>query len=221
MKEKPRTAQMLREALIRKRGGDQIGMRDGKWYMRTDPRSDGAQIPDDVARVVRMALWLQSRHDSNDQRHDASGDVVLSVNCHKTAFHALGLIDRREAIEGESSLEAFLMPRDAFIPFDDVDTLKSHLASRLGTKLGLVQICDYYDKPDHSFLVAFDEKGEPVCFEKEEYGGRFRVVPLAEIFAVYPRRKWAADVLENLDSPSDKIAARKSLDEARTEIIDI
>ncbi len=206
---------------MRRRNSDQIAAREGKWYMRTDSKSNGAEISEDVARIVKAALWLQGRQDAYKEKFDPSSDVVLSINCHKTAFHALGLIDRTEAVTGESSLEAFLMPRESFAAYDTVEALGADLLTRLNGKMGLVQICNYYDKPEHTFIASADEKGDIVCFEKEEYGGRFRVVSLSAIFSAFPTRKWAGDTLDNLENPREKIAERKRIDEEPIEIVNV
>lgn len=191
--------------------------KEGKWYMRLDERSDGVEIPRDMANVMRAALWME--------RHRESSEVVkrslADIDCHQTAFFAIGLLSA-EGMHERYPYDASLFRKNEYWKAKNVDDLTNRIQSALGDRLGLVQAVreDYLPLTQqsfrahvgHSFLAGFDTLGRGVCFEKVNPGLPFKINSLRNIYGRYAygstQHLWAAKVLEDIDDTEGAQRAR-------------
>src|SRR3989344_7269067 len=83
----------------------------GKWFMRFDDKTLGAEIPEDIGRIIKLALWSEKRKRKGPNQR--TRQLHEDINCHRTAFAALGLGDyRRQEVHGH-----LLLPDDSFKKF--------------------------------------------------------------------------------------------------------
>lgn len=184
--------------------------KDGKWFMRFDDKSDGAEIPGDMARVIKIALLTERR----------AGRVIhRSINCHQTAFRSIGLVRSGEKLPGSYAFRLF--PKDVFKEFAAVDELTSYIRNATRGKIGLVQIAHQinWDLVNpvlvHSFIAGADSTGRVICFEKVGHNLEFRITPINAIYShlfryenqilSYSNQLWAAGPVDEIkENPSSQ-----------------
>ena len=95
----------------------------GEWYMRLDESSRGVKIPKDVARAIVFAFQLQKRRQSESNMRTRR--IYADINCHKTALHAIGVID--SGYNPKDSYNISFFPSEQYVPYRSIENLEEHL----------------------------------------------------------------------------------------------
>ena len=185
-----------RDSKLEKQTSQEVFTKDGKWFMRFDAKTLGAEIPEDIGRIIKLALWSEERKQRSP--NDRTRKFHANINCHQTSFAAVGLANERR----ERDYGYVLLPEDAFRSFDSPHEFSVYSQSVLGHRVGLVQIkrSAHSKEADHSFIAGFDNRERMVCFEKEGWVYPFRIVPVETIYNShnYNRELWAVTPIDEV-----------------------
>ena len=185
--------------------------KDGKWLMQLDDKAEGVELPEHVARVIRIAL-------SSERRAARSGLWSSSVkkdkiNCHQTIFRAIGLINHRDS--PDLIYDFALLPAEKFHKYASPHELVAGVRNALGRSIGVVQI-RYDTMLTHTLLAGFDSMGRCICFEKDGLPLPFQIIPLEEIYQHQtPHARWAAGPVEAVMKSEEAKWVRSLLDRYR------
>jgi hypothetical protein len=159
-----------------------------------DGIDDAVFIPDEVAIVIKAALYLEYRRwrikkGANELENKTTGKVCYEMNCTKFIAYALGLVSLEESGNitgwGEDDVVPFYKIEDYKI-FNNFKDISEYIKEGLGTeKFGVCQsINNKTNKVHHSFFVGISNNSEKIlCFEKNNMEeAPFRIIPLQEIF---------------------------------------
>lgn len=191
--------------------------KEGKWYMRYDGKSDGAEIPRDMASIIKAALWMEGQ-----RRMPKMSQALDNIDCHQTAFFCIGLL-RPEKMQEKYAYDVSLFTGDEYKKAESVEVLTEYLRGVLGNRLGIVQIApkgslpsdgsSFELNPSHSFLAGPDLLGRMICFEKRDSGSIFQIVPLDSVYARYfHEHLWAAKPVEEVEDSPGAEHARKVIE---------
>ena len=205
----------------------------GKWFMRVSPRGPRAEIPPQVAQVAQLGLRISRKYPPNIFGEVAN--IWNRINCHRTAFYALGLINRDDPEDGTPSFPHYgysFFPPEDFQHFSSFDTLNKFLIEKIGDELGLVQVVGYRDTDGktrlkesgvsprlaHSFIAKTDEEGNLVCLEENEFDPSINIVPLEKIFkrGYGPLGYWNAGKVTELANSDAAKFMRDDLNKAKS-----
>jgi len=169
--------------------------------MRLDESSRGVKIPKDVARAIVFAFQLQKRRQSESNMRTRR--IYADINCHKTALHAIGVID--SGYNPKDSYNISFFPSEQYVPYRSIENLEEHLRTVGGKGTLLFVQCKMspapFAGPYHSFLAGLDEGGRFVCFEK--VGANlypFRITSLSTIYKEYKEGWWAWGSVESIQN---------------------
>lgn len=176
-----------------------VYQKDGKWLMRFDDKSDGAEIPPDIARVISTAL----RFETHKQRIPGGiGRTHRDINCHKAAFYTIGLTSSPHKGFGGHFYKFF--PDSSFHAFNSNTDVEAYIRGTIAKDVGLVQIVNRHEKMrlGHSFIAAVDDLGRVVCFDKQGSSRPFRIVSLETMCKSYQFTEagWAARSVDTIGS---------------------
>lgn len=200
-----------------------VHQKDGKWFLRLDGRSEGAEIQPTIAKIVKASLWAENNKKSNKLVQD----YFQNINCHQVALFSAGIL-RGEGMSRSNNYEISLFKTKEFKKFGHVAELTKYLREKLGDKFGLVQIAEKkYLLPSeapfpievlHSFLAGFDSLGRVVCYEKCGTSEPFRVVALEKIFRETWHQPpsdhaWAAIPIEDIEGTEGALHAKSEIEQ--------
>lgn len=216
--------------LERKKEMPGVYEKGGKWFMRLDDKSDGAEVPADIAKVMKLALWAERRTEDfrNTKTENISHDYILEddmdyvdgINCHLAVFYAIGLLNVREKLRNPQERSSLIFAKDAFQYFESVEDLSRYIKTKIGNKIGLVQVGHYaLDNQQgkfrslHTFIVGVDGLGRVVCFDKMGWKYAFRLVSIETMYsditggrpALLP---WATGLIDEIKESSLARAVR-------------
>lgn len=144
--------------------------------MRPDAQSEGAELPEDMARQIRLDLRIERR--MGNPLNYKSRAFHNEIDCHQTALRAIGM--------GDSARNLFRFPNERFKTFQSLDETTSYIRDAVGKKMGLAQIKGSAEMIWHSFLTGVDELGRIICFERGTgEDSSFYVVLFEDIYKSY------------------------------------
>ncbi|OGG73963.1 hypothetical protein A3A40_01140 [Candidatus Kaiserbacteria bacterium RIFCSPLOWO2_01_FULL_54_20] len=176
--------------------------KDGKWLMRFDNRSDGAEIPAEVAHVVSAALKAErfaAQEGTTEQGkkfYQKMRGARAHINCHETALYAVGLIHQGDPKGLDYDFGLF--PLESYKTYSSAGKLAKYVRGALGKSFGVIQKAHDWSVT-HTLLAGLDSLERCVCFEKEGHGLSWQILPLEEIY----RRsssdaRWAAGSIDSI-----------------------
>lgn len=164
--------------------------KDGKWYVRLDKKSIGAEVPKDIGHIMKAALQASRR--TGRAGYEWVTTPYAKINCHRMILHATGLlyVDKKRLDDKAGPVpedyNILLFPESQLKKFKSHIELGKYVKETIGDNLGVVQIGNRVGGALHSFFVKFDELGRAVCFEKKGYGPLpFHILPLRTVFLEY------------------------------------
>ncbi len=171
--------------------------KNGKWYIYLGSKNNSAEIPPEVARVVKVGLYANSRKER--VRDDGiTGKIYRHTNCHKTIFSATNIPNLLDDLILWGNTNSLFENQDCYQLNAEYEKTKEDLKEYVKQKLspdnfGIAQIISIaYNKPIHSFFVAKNIQDNGfLSFEKVGFGNApFRIVELEEMLGFYLKRKF-------------------------------
>ena len=186
--------------------------KDGSFFMYLEKADDFIEIPKEVYRIIKVALYSEKREDrfrnkreksfSEENKYKKTEKINSEINCHYTVFSSKkNKINNFEksGLEWGSGSQNDLFDINERKNFNNVSEFKDYIREKLGKeRFGISQIYsneifdygdgDYneYNSIYHSFYVGISEKENIIVFEKTGYrAGIFRITTVDEVFNKY------------------------------------
>ena len=164
----------------------------GKYYMRLDEETRGAEITPYMYRLMRVALYGTRR--LCERGGLKTKYLHKGINCHRAVYMLLGFTREMQSFVHERYTRGEHLykhlPQKPLQTARSFEEMEENIRELLQGKLGVVQAViperGLREVPlVHSFIIGFDEKKRAVCFEKVGFSYGFRITSLYGAYSFY------------------------------------
>lgn len=193
---------------------------DGAWLVKKKGDDKGVPVPDELARLIKVAITAQARltagrYSSPSLRQEPLvRAIAYGLNCHRLVRYILGLPISKKYDEGF----AILLEKLPGFDNQEYGSYEQVIARLETVKDGFPLVGRITSKYEeiHSFVVlGKNAEGEYICFEKSGAGDfPLRILPLQDIYAFYGRRAgkyWGFQGLEQAKVAADTAQVKVAL----------